>query len=301
MLRLARADEKNKIQDIWYQDLIRDTGFNNYFFALAYPKGKHYVLSNDEIETVASVFKHGCCLHGRNLSTSIISDVRTLDKHKNKGNEIILLKEVINQLSRQDLLTLVHARNKELYQQLGFEVLYYRNCYKFERYVFEGVNTQGVTHEFKSEDLALVYRRFMQKFNGYVVRDKAYYDDYILELEFRKMHLMAVYQNDEIKAYFSFKIEGDSLYINECIYSDVKTLAKIISYCLKLAQYVYIYVSEAERLERIFKNTSFKTSEYMMARVNDYDLFNELYDCEVDNLKDAFKLLNRPLYIHEDL
>lgn len=300
MLRLASNDEKTIIQDIWHEQSF-DLGFDNYYFAAMYSKSMHYVLANENIETVIDVMKHAMMLNGRKLSVSLISGIKTASKYRFKDNEKILLEEVLSQLSRQDLVSLVHAKDKELYLAAGFELIYLRNCYHIERYLFDGVETHGVTHEFESIDLLKAYNRFVERFNAYILRDKEYYDDYLIQLEFRNMHLMAVYLDGEIKGYFSFKIIGDELYINECIYSDIKTLAKIISYSLKLAKDVYLYVSEAEHLEKVFKNIKFKTSEYMLARINDYDLFNQLYGCDVTDVKSAMNLFNYPLYIREDL
>ena len=299
MLRFALSDEKKIIQDIWTKD--GSSGFNNYYFSLAYPKGLHYLLINDEIESVASVYKHEMMLHGRKLKVSMIAGIKTKLGYQGIGNEKVLLDEVMSQLSRQDLITITHAKNKELYEAKGFKVAYLRNCYHFERYNFDGVEINGISHEFDTQDLAKAYKEFTSRFNGYILRGKAYFDELVVELEFRKMNIMAIYLDNEIKGYFSFKLDGDKLYINECIYKDIKTLAKIISYSLKLAKDVYLYVSEAERLERVFKQADYKTSEYMMLRINDYDLFNQLYNSNVSEVNEALTLINYPLFIREDL
>ena len=62
---------------------------------------------------------------------------------------------------------------------------------------------------------------------------------------------------------------------------------------------ITVTVSQSEKLERLFPLTIPKKSAMTMARINNYELFNKLYNCKAHSPKEAFAMLKKPVFLNE--
>lgn len=302
MIRFAYPEEKNELKKIWLEAFAMDDGgYTDYFFDECYDAGKHYVLSKeDEIVSIASTFSSAYMINDRMLKTSMIVGVATKEAYQGQGYMTKLLNEIVSQLEHQELLTMIQAYDPNIYKKFGFEVVYKRHKYYFSRDTFEVGSSFNVLDYYEVHDLVKVYARFAKHFTGYKVREVRDFELYLKEIEALGYHLMTIYRANEIKGYFVYHLVDDMVEIDECIYLDLKTLNQIISYALKLAPSLELKVSEFEDLGRRFKYDAKVLEDYTMVRINDYKLWNMLFECDVDNAYDALTLVNKPLFMRED-
>ena len=302
MIRFAYPEEKEELKKIWLEAFVMDDGgYTDYFFQERYDAGKHYVLHNDEtIVSIASSFASAYMINDRMLRASMIVGVATKEAYQGQGYMTKLLNEIISQLEHQELLTMIQAYEPNIYKKFGFEVVYKRQKYYFSRETYDVGSSFNVLDYYEVHDLVKVYARFVKHFSGYKVREVSDFELYFKEIEALGGHLMTVYRANEIKGYLVYRIVDDVVEIDECIYLDLKTLNQIISYALKIAPRLELTVSEYEDLGRRFKYNAKELEDYTMVRINDYKLWNKLFECEVDNAYDALTLVNKPLYMRED-
>lgn len=302
MIRFAYPEEKEELKKIWQEAFVMDDGgYTDYFFQECYDAGKHYVLHNDEtIVSIASSFASAYMINDRMLRASMIVGVATKEAYQGQGYMTKLLNEIISQLEHQELLTMIQAYEPNIYKKFGFEVVYKRQKYYFSRETYDVGSSFNVLDYYEVHDLVKVYARFVKHFSGYKVREVSDFELYFKEIEALGGHLMTVYRANEIKGYFVYRIVDDVVEIDECIYLDLKTLNQIISYALKIAPRLELTVSEYEDLGRRFKYNAKELEDYTMVRINDYKLWNKLFESEVDNAYDALTLVNKPLYMRED-
>lgn len=304
MIRYALTEEKNKIHDIWKDTFaFDDGGFTDFFFAELYDKGLHYVLvQEDVIASIASVFKHDFMIGGKRLKVSMISGVATLPVYRQRGFMSKLMNEVLDQMSHQDLVTMIQAYDPAIYKKFGFEVVYHRRRYYFNYRGFNYSSTDGIKDEIRIDDLLRIYRRFTRLFSGFKIRNAEYYTTMLKGIKAQDQMIRIVYDsNGNPKGYFVYERNLKQIIIHECLYLDAKTLNKILSYCLSQRENVILYLSEYERIERLYPGVAYDTSDYTMVRINDYQLFNKLFKSEIIDPHSAMTIDNKPLFMHEEI
>ena len=92
---------------------------------------------------------------------------------------------------------------------------------------------------------------------------------------------------------------SQAVIIKEIIYFDALTLVKMCNYFLNRNDVINVIVSSYENIGKIIKGIIPVTTDYTMVRINDYELFNRFYNCDVDNVVDAMKLKGLPLYYND--
>lgn len=305
MIRYAKPEEKNELKTIWQEAFaFDDGGYTDYYFDCAYDKGKHFVLEQDgEIVSMLHAHRSPYMINNRMLATSMILGVATKPEHKRKGYMRVLMNEVLSQLEHQELLTLIQAYNPKLYEPFGFEIVYKRHTYTFNHDNYTNQCSNAIPQDYKIEDLLHVYGRFVKHFTGYKMRSIEDFELYLEEVARTEMFVQAFYDKNhgQIRGYIIFSLDGDAVNIDECVYLDLKTLDCMLGFAIKLAETVKLTVSEYEDLSRIYKNVSYEVSDYTMVRINDYDLWNKLFDSDVKTPKAAMEIVNKPLFMHESL
>ena len=104
---------------------------------------------------------------------------------------------------------------------------------------------------------------------------------------------------DRIQGYATLLLDKQTIKIEECIYLNSVALYKLLNVALQQRHTAYLHVSANEDLSILLKGAKASRYGFTMARINDYELFNRLYGSKVNNVIDAFKLGNKPLYMNE--
>ena len=305
MIRYAKPEEKNELKAMWQEAFaFDDGGYTDYYFDCAYDLGKHYVLEeNGEIVSMLHTHRRPYMINNRMVATSMILGVATKPEHKRQGHMRALMNEVLSQLEHQELLTLIQAYNPRLYEPFGFEIVYKRHTYTFNRDNYTNQCSNAVPGDYKVEDLLQVYGRFVKHFTGYKMRSLADFELYLEEVARTEMFVQAFYDKNhgQVRGYIIFSLENDVVDIDECVYLDLKTLDCMLGFAAELGTTVKLTVSEYEDLSRIYENVEYEVSDYTMVRINDYELWNRLFDSDVKTPKAAMEIVNKPLFMHESL
>ena len=305
MIRYAKNEEKPILKAFW-QDAFAfdDGGYTDYYFKDAYELGKHYVYEVDgEIISMLHTHRSSYMFNHRILATSMILGVATRPNRQRQGYMGALMKEVLSQLEHQELLTLIQAYHPEIYKPFGFEIVYHRNTYYFNRDNYKNQCNELIAKDYVVEDLLSAYGRFVKHFTGYKMRTRDDFELYLKEISATEMFIQAFYDHNhqQIRGYIVFSIEEETIKIDECVYLDLKTLDAMIGFASELGEQVELTVSEYENLKLMYPNVSYEASDYTMVRINDYDLWNQLFSSNVKTAKEALTLTNEPLFMHESL
>lgn len=293
MFRYALKEDKVFLKKLWDEYFGFDgLKFNEFFFNELFDRAKHYLLIEDEIVSVASVFKQNLSLNNKILKTSLICGVITLKKFQRQGKMRQLLNLIIDHLSHQELVTLIEAYHPEVYESFGFEVIYQRRKYYVDK-IFQ--NSLKIAVDYQVEDLIRLYAQFMKHFNAYKIRDV---DDFKLLLKQVSYEAKIIVVKDEnsFLGYAIYELNDNIAHINEIIYLNKQALESLIAIIQKEASEVIIYTSCYEKLDKIYH---FKYEEYAygLARINNLEVFNRLYQSDVKNAKEAFV---KALWYRED-
>ncbi|MDO4378944.1 MAG: hypothetical protein Q4C64_07450 [Erysipelotrichia bacterium] len=221
---------------------------------------------------------------------------------RNKGIKTLenLRAEVLEQQTHKTLFTLIPTDNIQEYAKYGFEPIYSKRIYNISRKDVKNVSYQGVGKQFQIDDLVKVYKTFTEKFAGYFLRNKQYYLDLIDLLQSKRYNLAAYYnENDDCQGYMIYYIESNKVVIKELIYLNGLALTKLLSYALRIKPRLLVYVSQNEDLSKAYPKINYKLLVSMAVRINDFELFNRLFDCDVSTAQQAYQLEKKPLFLND--
>ena len=301
MITKAEPKDKQQILALWKEAFASDDGgYTKFFFERYYRDENTFVLKEGN-QVVASVIKtpHWMMLHGRMIQASMIVGAVTHPDHREKGHFHSLMNLVLDECAHQELVTVIQAYDPELYKEFGFDVVYRRKQLLIKRSDVPQMADHGITYRLDYKHLVKVYSQFTAKFDGMMVRDENYFRDLNFEVEAQGGKILSCYNSKgEITGYAVLYLINGVLTLQEIVYLDSRSLMKILNHCLQLRFEVVVEVSEAEQLEKLFKEAEVKHKGNLMVRINHKDLFQRLYGFKHQTVQQAMET-DKPLWYNE--
>ncbi len=301
MITKATAKDKEQIHALWKEAFSFDDGGYTKFFFDRYYKNEHAFVLKEDKQVLASMIKapHWMMLHGKMIQASMISGAVTHPEHRSKGYFHQLMAAVLDECEHQELVTVIQAYDPELYKEFGFEEVYPRKQLLIKRQDVPQMSDSGMTYRLDYKNLVKVYSQFTAKFDGFMVRDEAYFRDLSFEVEAQGGKIVTCYDTQgEISGYAVLYLIDGILTIQEIVYLDSRALMKILNHCLQLRFECVVEVSEAELLEKLFPKAEVKHKSNLMVRINNKALFQRLYGCKVSGVHKAMEA-EKPLWYNE--
>lgn len=302
MIKEASVSDKTEIYELWKSAFpTRSRNYLNFYFKYVFDEGKCiYLLQDGKIISSLQINEHILMFQGRKLEVSYFLGVATLPDYRRRGHMRHLMNMALDEASHNHLLTLIEAFNPKLYEQFGFETLYYSKTYVINSHYFDKVNAKGVSHNLTAMDLLQLYQTYAKHFDGNYVRDVHYFE-ILLNRAVLDHGNICVYRNKnhEITGYAIYSENSVEVKVQEIIYLESIALMKMLRYICEGYPDVSVTVSQSEKLEKLFPLTIPKKSAVTMARINNYELFNKLYNTNVHSTKEAYAILKKPIYNNE--
>ena len=301
MIRRGRQEDRTSIFDLYGRS--NSAGFVNredYFARKFIPENVYVNEINGHI--CASLQLNFCPLFigGKKIASGWLFG-QFYDYSRGLKDINALTGEIIEQQKYRTLITVIPTDNPKEYGKYGFEEIYRKRVYTISRSHLDNASYKGVSKDFRIEDLMALYNGFVSHFNGYLVRDRRYWSQLIELLRFKRYNL-AVYYDEEGRpqGYMIYYIEAGKVSVVEIIYNNGTALTRLVCYALRLKNSIRLYTSENEDLTRAFPKVRYKLETTAVARVNDLEMFNRLFDANVRSSREAFALGGRPLYLSEE-
>ena len=302
MIAKAKGLDKQEVYQIWKNAFANDDGGYTDFYFKTYYKNEDTFVKKIEDEIVGCVIKHPhtVMLHHRLLRCSMILGMAVKPAFQKCGIMRDMMEVLLDEIDHQELITMIQAYDPSLYEPFGFKTVYSRRIWTINRNEVKRIRP-AITLTLIPKDCLQVYGLFVSRFNGYVVRDLYYFECLMKEVESENGKMIAYYNSEnQIEGYATIYLERNQLIIRECIYLNSTALNHLVNYALSLMPQIQLECSSAENLGRIFKQSNYKEMDYTMVRLNNPELFNRLYNCEVKEITEAMNLDDRPLYMHEN-
>lgn len=301
MLVKASPTNKNDIYRIW-KDLFShdDHGSIDFFFEHYYDDCQTYILKeNNQIISGVCVFHHPIHLKNKIIEVSYLVGIFTVEKYQQQGYMKQLLSEVLDIESHQTLMTILMAYNPKVYQSFGFKPFVDHQLVKLNASMLVPVSTMNITYQISSQQLLLVYQRFMRYFDGYKVRTVEDFDNMKKDAQSQNGKLVAYVESDEVQGYMMYIVHDKQIEILEIVYFDVDTLMRLLYFASNLSQSILVHISTKENWERIFPKAQSEIKPFLYARINDVELFNDCFSTSVYSISEVLGLLRKPLYFNE--
>ncbi|TFG81180.1 MAG: GNAT family N-acetyltransferase [Erysipelotrichales bacterium] len=297
----ASATDKEVLYKQWKEAFEHDDGgsIDHYFSAYYNPKECYLLKEEDTILSSLQIHRHTMVLQGKRLEIAYIVGVLTPPAFRKKGYMKRLMEEVLDILDHQCLITVLQAYIPEIYEPFGFQKIYRRKRFTVDKSMVPTLSTQGISYTMDSHDLLSLYKQFTSHFDGYFLREEGYFEKRIAELKAEGGKVMILKEQGVVKGYCIFTIEAKHIDIDEILYVDAVSLLKMVSTLLNGKDKVMLHVSANEDLSRILPDSPVNLEEYMSVRINDFDLFNKLFETRVTTSSQAMTLGGKPLWVHD--
>lgn len=302
VIKEAKQEQNTEIYELWKSAYpTRSKDYLDFYFAYIFDHGSCIFLpQDDKIISSLQMNAHVLKFHGRYLQCTYIFGVATLPDYRRRGHMHYLMDAALDEISHNHLITFVEAFNPKLYAPYGFETIYDAKTYHINTRYFEKVNTKGVSHQFTSIDLYDLFQIYEKHFGCCYRRSEAYYEQFVIRNTIDHRDI-CVYRNkhQEICGYAVYTKNDVEVKVSEIVYLDSIALMKLLRYISDGYPDIQVSVSQSEKLEKLFPLTIPKKTGMTMARINNYELFNKLFNCSVHTPKEAFAILNKPIFLPE--
>ena len=288
--------KKEKLEDLWlenYGEVFTDLFFDKYEESYG---SKCYVVNDDVIAAIAyrpsEYVVNGKILRCSYIHRPIVKENYSFDYAKR------LLEEVIEDLSKHEIISFIGLDHEKLYEELGFEKVYKKKKYILNQDNIPTLNNYNVVFDADEVDMLKCYGKFASYFNGYKLRN----DKDFKELKEYKMSngykFVYFFKDNELKAYASY-LDGDKVYVDEFVYLDSLSCVSIISYFIDEYKEIELTLGAAENLDFLSHNLKYEEYDFMLARINDYNAFNNLFNCNVNNTIQGYMLSRKHPFVNE--
>ncbi len=303
MIRDAVDKDKEAIRALLQMCFpVKSSDFMDCFFSSMYDLGRTVVCELDNrIISCVHMQSVEVMLNGMTLKAAYLSQLSTHLDYRRSGYMQECMNSVLDECDKKYLLTFVEASNPKLLEKFGFQQAAVHRSYDLPAKYFDKATLIGVTDSFTAEELLRVYKLFMKHFDGYRVRDVAFYERMIHEC-LRCGEQIAAYRDSQgvIQGYVRFKRRKDMVKVSECVYTGSTVLVKLLKAALGTHMELRLEVSEAEHLEKVFPLALSRKRVYTMVRCGNLPLFNKLYNTSVKTSRDAYQIGHKPVYMNEN-
>lgn len=302
MIRKAHEDDKPSIYRMWKEMFAEDdNGYTDYYFECLFQCENTWVVEDDgEIISTLQRNPHTMYFHGKAIRTSMILGVATLPSRRNEGHMHSLMKEALKEAEAEEMITLIQAYNPSIYKSFGFSQIYYRNRVSYNRSQIPVYANLILDEKVSAEELAHVYKEFTKRFDGYFIRDVDYFKNYFKEISAEGGTIVGYRnKNGELEGYMVYYMAKCVCDIKEIVYLNSWAFLGLAGYGAQKCVKVHIHTSNSEQILKLLPGGVVQEYQFAMARVNDYSIFNILFNTSVQNVEEAYQIVDKPLFLHE--
>lgn len=302
MIRFAKQKDKEELLALCVNaQPMKEHAFLEYYFSHLFKEGKA-LLSEVDNKLISQLHtqEHVLCLQDKKIMVSYILGVATHYDYRKRGIMRDLMSMTLEDCSKNHLLTFIEAGNPRLFEKYGFETIAFRKRYVVYAKEMLPYTKTGVSNQCNAQELVRVYKQFYKLFDCYYDRDEEYYRHFIAMAQDSGAHL-CVHRDTQgvVDGYALYYEKEDGVEIKEVIYMNANILLKMMKYAMGYTPYLSVEVSKGERLEKIFKLSIPRESTGVMVRINDFKLFNKLFNTQLRHTKDIHTILHKPVLINE--
>ena len=296
-IRVGHPEDKSIIHSHW-KDVFEFDDFGSidaYFEHVYKPENSYVLIIDNHIVSSLMVHPHELVLHQKVVEVAFIVGVYTIEDYRHQGHMKTLLNYVLKDLEKNYLLTLIQAYHPALYTQFGFEEVYKQKVYQVRRSMIKPMDSTGIKVSQNPKDNLDLYNYYTKYFNGYFVRDEAYYTQMMKLLAAENGQYVSLY-NEDLVAHLRFVVHNQDVIVDEILYKDTNALIKILNYVLTKYPRLQVHVTMVEQLDQLFGAKLLHEEVSLMVKLNDSQLFERLFNVSVKKADSALKAFSKPLF-----
>ena len=297
-IRYAIEKDLENIKDIWNYCFGDEEGFVNYYFDNKYkPENTILIEENDELISSLQLNQYKINLNNKIYDTSYVVGVSTYPNARGKGYMKDMMDFALNELYKKDqLVSLLMPIDYRLYKKYGYEHCYDQIEYKLNIEDLKQFKIVGDFEKITNNHINYmmdIYNEFLLNTNGYVVRDKNYYENLFKEIKCENGH-MYIHKEENYEGYIIYFIMEDTMFVREMCYKNIRSLNSMLKFIYNhntQCKKVTIMSPVIDSIRYILPNL--KTSEinikpFMMGRVINLEKFLNTLSIECNDLDGVY-------------
>ncbi len=299
MIRKADTQDYNALHTLYSNSFPQD--YVNYFFEKEYdPFDTYLVEDNGEIAATIYAKKVDIMLKGYPVRAVFLKNPYRNALMREEANQRIMMQEILEEISYNNLLVFVRPEGNEIYKKMGFEPLYIQRQYTISRAQVPVYPTSMIYDTYEDIDLLHVYEQYASHFEGYGIRDLKYYQSKRIYNDAMNYRTLAYYSAEhKCEGYVVYDLSDDPIRIEEIVYVNSVAFLKLISYLLNLKGSIEFAVSPLEKISRMIPTAVGKLKTDIWAKIMDYSLLNRLLQSGYTTVNDLAEGSAKPLFYHD--
>lgn len=308
-IRFCNKEDIDYIRELWEYCFNDSPEYVDFYFENKFSP-ENTILLDDQGRAVSSIHmnQHSLSLNFKKFDVSYIVGVSTLPEVRGSGKMKELMEYSLRHMyeSGQEVGILMPI-DFRLYRRYGFE-----NCYDMlvQNLDVDDLRKFKISGEFKkakkAEDLEEIYRYSQSLFNGYAIRDKKYFEQFIDEMDRDGAYIYINYIDSCPEGYIAYSFEDNKMIVRECYYKSIESYKSILRFIYNhntQVKKVEIYSAISDPLRHMLdnpKDSQFEIKPFMMGRVINFEKLIEKLDIACDEDFQAFKIAVEDKYIDEN-
>lgn len=286
----SNCKDRNNIDSVFNDRVKECSCLNKNMEDISYPKEK----------AIASISLNEHCLNigYKNIICPYVVGVSTLPEGRGNGvmNEL-MLSSIYHMYNSGNMMSILMPIDFRLYSKYGFV-----NCYDMmntsldifdlRKFRIKGWFEEGSVDSI--DDILYIYQRAMTRYNGYSVRDRKYFEEFLEEIKIENSYIYVNYIDGMPAGYVVYTIQNDELSVREVYYLNIESYKSMLKFIFNhntQAKRVNLITPIDDRLIDILDNpktSRFEIRPFMMARIINIKKFIEVLDISCDDFKDIY-------------
>lgn len=291
-IRICQNSEIDKVRKIW--DYCFDDGidYTNFYFEKKFKPENAVVLEKDgDIISAIHLNQHKINLLGRIEDVSYVVGVSTLPEARGLGKMGELMEYSFKEMYKRDQdVSLLMPIDFRLYSKFGYANVYDMLKAKIDIFSLGKFKIMGdfqLASEENVEDLINIYEESQKDKNGYAIRDRQYFLEFIEEMKIEGGHIYINYIDGQPVSYLAYSISNRNFEIREIYYKNINSYKSILKFIFNhntQCEYLILNAAIDDPARHILENPkdhNFEIKPFMMARI--INLQSLLSKLEVNN------------------
>lgn len=287
-IRYAKGEDLENLKDIWNYCFGDEESFVEYYFNNKYKPENTIIVEEDaELKSSLQLNQYKIKLNNKVYDTSYIVGVSTYPNARGKGYMKDMMDFLLNELYKKgQIVSLLMPIDYRLYRKYGYEHCYDQIEYKLN---IDGLKQFKINGDFEKVNknhidyMIDIYNDFLSKCNGYVVRDKFYYENLFKEIKCENGHIY-IHKDNEYDGYIIYFIMGDTMFVREVCYKNINSLKSMLKFIFNhntQCKHVKVMCPVTDSIRFILpnlKDNEINIKPFMMGRViNVEEFLNNIY------------------------
>ncbi|WP_099187374.1 GNAT family N-acetyltransferase [Tepidibacter mesophilus] len=234
-IRFAYNEDIQEIKNMWRYCFGDTEEFMNYYFENKYKCENTLVVEdNDRIISSLQLNQYKIKINNDIYDTSYIVGVSTLPEARGGGVMSNLMRTTLNELyNKKQVISILMPIDYRLYRRFGYEHCYDQINYEIDMDFLKDFKSNGVFKKALNkhiDSIINIYDCFFKNKNGYVKRDKKYYEILFKEIESESGYIYIHEDEKQVDGYIIYFKMGDTMFVREVAYKNINALKSILKF-----------------------------------------------------------------------